>query len=328
MEEKCPICGLMSDVYFPSSRNDREYECSYCGCFKISDNFVHQLLDGKHEKIKHILSSLFYEIKQNGLVPDFILDENNIDNIMKHHLIPKKLYDKLGKLLLYIYKNTSKYGEIHTYEYNKTKRITYSVDSEENHNITNSLQKMGLINILNGTKQSSNFSITDEGMKYAEELLKGNNSSPKCFIARWFTPEIDEIYDSYIMPEITKLGFEPIVISNKEHNNDIVDEILSDIKKSKFIIADLTGHRGGVYFEAGYAYGLNLPVIWSCRKDWFNNEIKNDIKCEYQGNIIDAKIIEKRRIHFDIEHFPFIIWETKEELKTKIINRINATIVK
>jgi hypothetical protein len=33
-------------------------------------------------------------------------------------------------------------------------------------------------------------------------------------------------------------------VSNKEHNNDIVDEILSDIRKSKFVLADLTGHRG------------------------------------------------------------------------------------
>ncbi len=35
----------------------------------------------------------------------------------------------------------------------------------------------------------------------------------------------------------------------------------------RFMIADFTGHRGGVYFEAGFAHGLGIPVIWTCRED-------------------------------------------------------------
>src|SRR5712672_2679134 len=34
------------------------------------------------------------------------------------------------------------------------------------------------------------------------------------------------------------------------------DEIISQIRRSKFLIADFTGRRGGVYFEAGLAMGL------------------------------------------------------------------------
>ena len=45
---------------------------------------------------------------------------------------------------------------------------------------------------------------------------------------------------------------------------------MHQIRKSKFLIADFTGQRGGVYYEAGFAYGLGLPVIWTCRKDWFD----------------------------------------------------------
>ena len=33
----------------------------------------------------------------------------------------------------------------------------------------------------------------------------------------------------------------------------IPSEIISEIKRSKFMIADLTGYRGGVYYEAGFA---------------------------------------------------------------------------
>jgi len=161
-------------------------------------------------------------MESNGLKPDFILDESNISNILNHYLIPRKLYDKSGKLILYVYKHTKKYGEMLSYNYNETKKITYSIDVEENANIAKSLDNMGLIRISHATNNGANISITDDGMKYAEELLKGYNSSPKCFIARWFIPEIDEIYNSFIMPEITRLGFDPIVISSFLKNSIIL----------------------------------------------------------------------------------------------------------
>ena len=43
--------------------------------------------------------------------------------------------------------------------------------------------------------------------------------------------------------------------------NKIDDEIVAEIRRSKFIIADFShgsdGARGGVYFEAGFAHGLS-----------------------------------------------------------------------
>jgi nucleoside 2-deoxyribosyltransferase len=58
-----------------------------------------------------------------------------------------------------------------------------------------------------------------------------------------------------------------MIIRTKEHANKIDGEIIAEINRLTFMIADFTGHRGGVYFEAGIAMGLNVPVIWTCRKD-------------------------------------------------------------
>ena len=88
------------------------------------------------------------------------------------------------------------------------------------------------------------------------------------------------------------------------------DEIIANIKQSKFIIADFTAEkdkpRGGVYYEAGFADGFGIPVILTCRKD----------------------LIENKEIHFDLEHRNFICWEENkmEDFKEKLINRIKATI--
>ncbi len=104
------------------------------------------------------------------------------------------------------------------------------------------------------------------------------------------------------MRALEDTGYSAIRIDQKEHNNKIDDEIIAEIKKSKFLVADFTGHRGGVYFEAGFAMGLKKPVIWTYRKDHLDS------------------------LHFDTRQYSHIIWETEDELYEKLLNRIQATI--
>jgi hypothetical protein len=154
--------------------------------------------------------------------------------------------------------------------------------------------------------------LTMEGFKRCEELLaKPEQDSKTCFVAMWFGSEMDEIYEKAIMPAIQECGFEAYRVDRVQHNNDIIDEIIAGIKNSRFVIADMTGYRGGVYYEAGFATALDKQVILTCRKDWFDNG---------RGKY--------RRVHFDVNHFPFITWKDGEleRLKGELINRIGATI--
>jgi nucleoside 2-deoxyribosyltransferase len=41
-----------------------------------------------------------------------------------------------------------------------------------------------------------------------------------------------------------------------------LEKALSEIRKSKFVIANLTGTRSSVFFEAGFAFGLNKDIIF------------------------------------------------------------------
>ena len=88
----------------------------------------------------------------------------------------------------------------------------------------------------------------------------------------------------------------------KDFTPKICDRILAEIRRSRFLIADVTGHRQGVYFEAGYAMGLGLDVIWTCRSDDLGNS------------------------HFDTRQYNHIEWESGGELREKLRDRILATI--
>lgn len=123
-------------------------------------------------------------------------------------------------------------------------------------------------------------------------------------MAFWFDPEIQKIFDDIVKPAIDEVGFlaERVSSSTTSLENKISDEIIGMIKSSRAVIADCTGNRTAVYYEAGYAMGMKIPVIWTCREDQVGD------------------------ICFDVSQHPFILWNTQEELADKIVKRLKAIL--
>ena len=142
--------------------------------------------------------------------------------------------------------------------------------------------------------------LTLEGWKRANDYAKAQASSKTAFVAMSFADELLPAREE-IKRAIESSGFVPMVIETKEHNNQILPEILFEIRKSRFVVADLTYQRGGVYYEAGYAEGQNIPVIALCRKDDFDN------------------------VHFDLKQKNTIIWSSPDEIHEKLKRRIIST---
>ena len=115
-----------------------------------------------------------------------------------------------------------------------------------------------------------------------------------------------------------------------EHTNDINDEIIAQIRRSRFMVCDLTGYRGGVYFEAGFAYGLGLDVVYTCRRDWSKEEILRDASGNKVKALFDGKgseiPVRKEGIHFDLAHRNRIEWVPDElgEFRMKLETRIKS----
>ena len=115
--------------------------------------------------------------------------------------------------------------------------------------------------------------LTVEGYAHLEELEHQDTGSSQAFVAMWFDGVMKDAQERGILPAIKDAGYTPILIDRKEHVNKIDDEIIAEIRRSRFVVADFThgddGARGGVYYEAGFAHGLGIPVIFTCRKDVF-----------------------------------------------------------
>lgn len=158
------------------------------------------------------------------------------------------------------------------------------------------------------------YQIAVEGYAHLEELERRGSDSSQAFVAMWFDPSMENAWKEGIACGIRDAGYKPFRIDRKELSNKIDDEIIAEIRRSRFIVCDVTCelikhndeptaiHRGSVYYEAGFAYGLGIHVIFTCRKD----------------------VLEK--IAFDTRQYPHIVWETPETLRRDLANRIAAVI--
>ena len=126
--------------------------------------------------------------------------------------------------------------------------------------------------------------------------------SNQAFVAMRFHDSMQQAYWQGIEPAIRAAGYEPVRIDNIEHAGLIEDAIIAAIRKARFVVCDSTpgddGARGSVYYEAGFAHGLNLTVIFTCRHD------------------------KLKLVHFDTSHFNHIAWNDYEDLKTRLQQRI------
>jgi nucleoside 2-deoxyribosyltransferase len=101
-----------------------------------------------------------------------------------------------------------------------------------------------------------------------------------------------------IKSAIERAQLTPLRIDREHFTDKICERILTEIRRCSILVADVTKHRGGVYFEAGYALALEKTVVWTCRESDF------------------------KEVHFDTRQYPHIIWNSPEDLTEKLYERL------
>ena len=183
--------------------------------------------------------------------------------------------------------------------------LLYGDDREQCDWMLRQLEQLGYISRNDDATMDtlSSFTIESAGWRQIAELKRtSSNENPEAFVAMYFHDDMTTFYENGIRPAIEADGKTRAVrIDGVQHNNKICDEIIAAIRRSRYLVADFTGNRGGVYYEAGFAHGLGIPVIWT---------VKDSAK----------------ELHFDTRQYNHIVYKTAEELQKLLRDRIAATI--
>ena len=103
------------------------------------------------------------------------------------------------------------------------------------------------------------------------EDLNPNANSKQAFVAMWLSNDTSAVFEKGIVPGVKAAGYEPYRVDKDPGVDKIDTAIWSEIRRSRFLVADVThdekGHRASVYYEIGVAHDMGIPVIFTCRKD-------------------------------------------------------------
>jgi len=295
-EGKCPICK--SDAKFHTLHPYRDginIACSRCGYFEL---FPLDLAYFEQTSDRSLFPYLSAYIRQNsGPDAPLVLRPGEWEShALVHQATP--VSRKLERALELMAKRSAFPGHAVSFS-DEDIALLDAAHRDEVTYLRHQLQKMGFLEFDADTHRDF---VTARGWEKLE--AHSNTGIPgRCFVAMSFDHSLDEAWEKGIEPALREdCKLDPIRIDKVHHNEKICDKLIAEIRLSQFLVADFTLHRPGVYFEAGFALGLGRPVIWTCRKDNLGNT------------------------HFDTRQYNHIDWETPEDLRSRLRDRVIATI--
>ncbi len=304
----CPICRTEAD-YEPGTSQPR-YECPVCGTYRLSERAAHRAyavarnsMGGPTGELQrgdnqYLISARIREQyegsrRQEVLIPDF-------DELLAsaRPLVGGPL-ESVDRILEHVNRRAKRVGDSVHIDASTDYPIAYARDEEELEN----MMDLGVQERLFAFDPARPaLRIAPAGWKRLRELAKTAVLSRQAFVAMWFDETMRGAYADGIVPALHATGYQPLRIDLVQHNDKIDDRIIAAIRKSGLLVADFSGHRGGVYFEAGFALGVGIPVIWTCR-----------------DTDIDS-------LHFDTRQYNHIVWREAVDLREQLQNRIGATM--
>ncbi|MGK2742312.1 hypothetical protein ACSHT0_15615 [Tepidicaulis sp. LMO-SS28] len=320
--DKCPIWGTPARREIPSF-DGYFVESKRCGGHYQISRSAAIVIGSKDDALKARLTTWIIDQRQLGEVAPTVLS-STIEEIENKQ--PLEISERATRLLEMMKLETPTVGERIQFslrapeqkmlawsESTLNEEVKYLLDYLEENNFVKRLPPQQLSN------DYIDYVVTPTGHNYLFEIKRKAVDSSRAFVAMWFDKSMSDAYTLGIEPAIRDAGYEAIRIDQHEHNNKIDDEIIAAIRRSAFLVADFTADfdlatnvdvnnpdrkcaRGGVYYEAGFAHGLNKPVIFTCRADTIS------------------------RTHFDTRQYNHIVWTTPEELRERLGQRISATI--
>ncbi len=181
----------------------------------------------------------------------------------------------INELILFIGENATEFntpGNLQKFQ--KGKQLNDpSAHSIRDFLVTEGFANTGPIRIRNQRIESQPY-LTFKGWERYYELISGPTQSKLAFMAMRFGNndnggedyKVERAYRECFTKAVEKTGYKLQKVNEGQPSGNIDEHIIVRIRSARFIIADLTDHNNGVYWEAGFAEGLGKPVIYTCNE--------------------------------------------------------------
>jgi hypothetical protein len=310
-KKECPICDHDLVNWDKTNHGNFVFDCPQCGEFILTPEANEDLpqLRKKHSDSAQLLSHSVYRMSMHQKDKPS-LDEQLIEQVLSNGSIPSPI-EQLDNLVLWLGRSQSSLGD----SMQVTERAVSAIGTKTSQDVGFLIGQAKRCQFIEGNvieigascEVIGEISLSLNGWRRFDELTRQAIKSRRAIIAMKFgDPEFDEMVRTYFKPAVEATGFELKRIDEQQPAGLIDDQMRVEIRQCRFLIADLSHHNNGAYWEAGFAEGLGKPVIYTCLKN----------------------IHEGDGTHFDTNHHLTVAWDPKNmpDAMAKLKATIRATL--
>ncbi|OGQ97778.1 MAG: hypothetical protein A2521_02445 [Deltaproteobacteria bacterium RIFOXYD12_FULL_57_12] len=318
MAMPCPVCkSVLKDSHTGDGRNF--YDCQRCGPYSLSYTTA-SILEGQLSKTKDAAAKVSYALYRMTKREQWaMLDSYMLKNIIENTQLPRP-QEQFENLVLWLGEMQSSMGIAVSID-GSTISASGATDKSAVDFLAAQAIEAGFVDGIATRGIEGNYAtlttikLTLKGWGLFEELQRGKASGRNAFMAMQFgDPELDRIFSDHFKPAVKATDFDLKRLDEGQPAGLIDDRLRVEIRQSRFLIADLTHHNRGAYWEAGYAEGLGKPVIYTCQKDVFEAKPKGKGKGKNKD----------RGPHFDTNHHLTVVWDPDN--LPEAVEKLKATI--
>lgn len=132
--------------------------------------------------------------------------------------------------------------------------------------------------------------------------VRTHQEEPVCFVVMQFTEEFNALYTEVIKPTCEEFGYRVVRADDFYTSGSIIEDITRSIRECALVIADVTPNNPNVFYEVGFAHGINKPtILLSDRK---RERLPFDIsgfRTLFYDNTIGGKSVVEERLRRHLE---------------------------
>lgn len=324
-ELACELCLGPANTRGLSNGANTLIGCKACGSYAVSGlwraaNMKDTLDELGRTRLRGVVRRATDEHGDLGQV----ITNGNWQGIAARHDQPNGSLEQMERLLVLLAERSLFYGAkaaVDSWEAMSVRLYLPRAVQSAVGQMLETLEKDGYIR-----RQIQDTWLTERGWTVAEKARRTARSGNLAFVAMWFHADMDALFDQAFEPALRACGYTPFRVDREQHNNKIDDEIIANIRKSRLFVGDLSGMRPNVFYEAGFAHGLGVPVLLTCNESYAGALVHASPDCSGDVPLAEKKPWFKQVADsaFDIRQYLILPWSTPIELAAKLENRIRA----
>ena len=289
----CPICG--SDARVSSVRRTHDgheahhVTCEACGPYYATEE-AHDDLPGTLRGDAELIARVAYGVRRMQR-PNHepLLTTELVEQFTKTRL--PNVFEQADNLVRWLGTNVSGPGEQESLDGEKH---LFTIGAKTVDGFLFVVDHLHRAGILEGEPTGGtewNATLTFSGWQRFNELEQGDVDSRNAFMAmKYGDATLDRMINDCFRQAVAQTGFALVRLDDRPRAGLIDDRLRVEIRRAKFLIADLTHDNLGAYWESGFAEGLGKPVIYTCERGKFDRE----------------------KSHFDTNHHLTVVWDARD----------------